>query len=154
VLEKNVAGASLGWTFNNAAEIYLKRMKSTTGQFIWKEEMERGTLGGYPYKCTNMISVDADGYTSIFFGLWSDFIVGDQRGLTTETSYDATIQDGGQSIGLFQSRQTATIKAQKKSQIKCRLMKMAENGINPAILRLAPNAMSTVEIIKEFRNIP
>jgi HK97 family phage prohead protease/HK97 family phage major capsid protein len=108
VFRKNVLGGSFGWTFNTDMETYLKCMKSQTGQFIWKDEMDKGTLNGYPYRTTNIIPTE-NGMTSMIFRLWEDLIVGELNGLTTRTSYDATVRmDDGQDVSLFQTAQTAT----------------------------------------------
>lgn len=108
VLSKNVRGSQFGWTFNTDMETCLKRMKSDDGKFIWKDEMASGMLDGHPYRVTNLIPTDTTGRTVMIFGLWSDLLVGEQMGLTTRTSYDATIQTEDGQVNLFQNVQTAT----------------------------------------------
>lgn len=112
VRKKNVQGSSFGWTFNSDAEQYFMRMKSTDGKFIWKEEMDRGTFNGDPYRTTNLIPTkysNGVGTTSMIFGQWSDLLVGEQFGLETRTSYDATIRDdNGQSVNMFETVQMVT----------------------------------------------
>lgn len=108
VLAKNVIGTSYGWTFNSEAEQFFKRMKSTDGKFIWKDEMDNGTFNGDPYRTTNMIPTAFDGTTSLVFGNWNDFLVGEQFGLETRTSYDATVRTDNGDINTFQEVMTAT----------------------------------------------
>lgn len=109
VLKKNVNGPSFGWTFNADAEQYLKRMKYPgTGEFVWKDEMDKGTFNGDAYRVTNLIPTSPTGYTSMVFGNWSDFLVGEQFGLETRTTYDATVQTDNGDVNTFQTVQTAT----------------------------------------------
>jgi len=109
VLSKNVVGMSFGWTFNNEAEQYFKRLKNGNGDYIWKDEMEKGMFDGSPYRTTNIIDTDSNtGMTSAVFGDWNDMIVGEQFGLETETSTQATVNNGTGSVNLFQEVATAT----------------------------------------------
>ena len=108
VSKKNVRGTMFGWTFNSDVETYLKRMKSSDGKYIWKDEMATGMLDGKPYRTTNLIDTANNGTSIMIYGLWSDLLVGEQMGLTTRTSYDATVQTDNGSVNLFQSVQTAT----------------------------------------------
>ena len=108
VSKKNVRGTMFGWTFNSDVETYLKRMKSSDGKYIWKDEMDTGMLDGKPYRTTNLIDTANNGTSIMIYGLWSDLLVGEQMGLTTRTSYEATVQTDNGSVNLFQSVQTAT----------------------------------------------
>lgn len=108
VLAKNVLGTSFGWTFNSEAEQFFKRMKSTDGKYLWKEEMDKGLFNGDPYRTSNMILTDNSGATTLFFGNWNDFLLGEQFGLETRTSYDATVHTESGVVDTFQSVQTAT----------------------------------------------
>lgn len=48
VLAKNVDDLGLGWTFNSFVEGFLKNMKTTTGEYIYREEMNGGKLLASP----------------------------------------------------------------------------------------------------------
>lgn len=109
VLAKNVTGVSFGWTFNSEAEQYFKRMKNNNGDYVWKDEMDKGTFDGDPYRTTNIIPTnETTGMTGVIFGEWNDMMVGEQMGLETRTSYDATVHTGDGTVDLFQEVSTAT----------------------------------------------
>jgi len=95
VLHKNVDESGMGWGMNAPLEFFFKNIKSTTGDFIFLEEMNRGNLMGYPYKRSSLIPAKSD-LTDLFFGNWRDMIVGEQGGLMVETFREGSynISDG------------------------------------------------------------
>ena len=97
VLVKNVDDLGLGWTFNSMLEGYLMNMKTTTGAYIYRDEMNSGKLLGFPYKVSNQIPTD-NNKTAMFFGNWADLLIGEQLGLETYTTLDGswTDEDGAQ----------------------------------------------------------
>ena len=98
VLAKNVDDNKLGWAFNSVLEGYLMNMKTTTGAYIYRDEMNSGKLLGFPYRVSNQITTDGTGLTELAFGNWSDLLVGEQLGLETYTTLDGswTDEDGVQ----------------------------------------------------------
>ena len=109
VLVKNVDDLGLGWAFNSMMEGYLMNLKTTTGAYIYREEMNSGKLLGFPYKVSNQIFIDGSNKTSMFFGNWADLLVGEQLGLETYTTLDGswTDEDGAQH-NAFEENLTAT----------------------------------------------
>lgn len=97
VLAKNVDDQHLGWTFNSILEGYFMNMKTTTGAYLYREEMAGGKLLGFPYKVSNQIQ-STNGLTELVFGNWSDLLIGEQMGLETYTTLDGswTDEDGTQ----------------------------------------------------------
>lgn len=109
VLEKNVDDQKLGWAFNSAMEGYFKNMKTTTGAYIYREEMNSGKLLGFEYKVTNQIPTGKDGTTEIFFGNWADLLCGEQLGLETYTTLDGSWTDeNGVQHNAFEENLSAT----------------------------------------------
>lgn len=98
VLAKNVDDNKLGWAFNSVLEGYLMNMKTTTGAYIYRDEMNSGKLLGFPYRVSNQITTDGTGLTELAFGNWADLLVGEQMGLETYTTLDGswTDEDGVQ----------------------------------------------------------
>ena len=98
VMAKNVDDQKLGWSFNSVLEGYFMNMKTTTGAYIYREEMASGKLLGFPYKVSNQITTDKTGLTELCFGNWADLLVGEQLGLETYTTLDGawTDEDGVQ----------------------------------------------------------
>lgn len=93
VMSKNIDDLSLGWTFNSMIEGYFKNLKTTTGDYIYRDEMNGGKLCGFPYKVSNQIATSAQKKSSIIFGNWADLLVGEQLGLETYTTLDGSWTD-------------------------------------------------------------
>lgn len=105
---KNIDDVRAGWAMNSLLEGYFKNMKTTTGAYIYRDEMATGKLCGMPYKVSNQIPT-ANGMTDLFFGNWSDLLIGDQMGLETYTTLDGTwTDDAGIVHNAFEENLAAT----------------------------------------------
>ncbi|MTK05691.1 MAG: phage major capsid protein [Hungatella sp.] len=109
-LGKNIDDIKAGWTFNSMLEGYLMNLKTTTGTYIYRDEMATGKLLGFPYKVSNQISTNlGSGLTDLFFGNWADLLIGDQMGLETYTTLDGTwTDDEGAQHNAFEENLAAT----------------------------------------------
>ena len=89
---------------------YLKNIKTTTGDYIYRDEMNAGNFLGMPYKVSNQIPTDSKtGCTEMFFGNWADLMIGDQMGLETYTTLDGTWTDeNGVQHNAFEENLTGT----------------------------------------------
>lgn len=92
VMSKNVDDQALGWAFNSFMEGYLKNLKTATGDYLYRDEMNAGKFLGYNYAVTNQI-LTVNGRTDMFFGNWADLMIGDQMGLETYTTLDGSWTD-------------------------------------------------------------
>ena len=109
VLAKNVDDAHLGWTFNSVLEGYLMNMKTTTGAYIYRDEMTGGKLLGFPYRVSNQITTSDGGLTELGFGNWADLLVGEQLGLETYTTLDGSwVDEDGVQHNAFEENLAAT----------------------------------------------
>jgi len=109
VMSKNVDDQALGWAFNSFTESIFMNMKTTTGDYIYREEMNSGKLMGAPYLTTNQIPTDKNGKTDIFFGNWADLMIGDQMGLETYTTLEGSWTDeNGVQHNAFEENLTGT----------------------------------------------
>lgn len=109
VMAKNVDDTKAGWAMNSMLEGFFMNMKTTTGVYIYREEMALGKLLGFPYKISNQIPTTADGYTDLFFGNWADLLIGDQMGLETYTALEGSwTDDDGIQHNAFEENLAAT----------------------------------------------
>lgn len=107
-LSKNIDDIKAGWTFNSMLEGYLLNLKTTTGAYIYRDEMNTGKLLGFPYKVSNQIATKGV-LTDMFFGNWSDLLIGDQMGLETYTTLDGSwTDDEGVQHNAFEENLAAT----------------------------------------------
>lgn len=105
---KNIDDVNAGWAMNSLLEGLFKNMKTETGTYIYREEMATGKLCGVPYKVSNQIPT-TNGKTDLFFGNWSDLLIGDQMGLETYTTLDGTwTDDDGTQHNAFEENLAAT----------------------------------------------
>lgn len=93
LMSKNVDDAAAGWAMNSMLEGYFMNMKTTTGEYLYRDEMYTGKLLGFNYKVSNQIPTDKNGLTELCFGNWSDLLVGEQLGLETYTTLDGVWTD-------------------------------------------------------------
>lgn len=109
VLSKNVDDQKLGWAFNSILEGYLMNMKTSTGAYIYRDEMTAGKLLGMPYKVCNQIPTTTGGLTELCFGNWADLLVGEQMGLETYTTLDGSwVDEDGAQHNAFEENLAAT----------------------------------------------
>lgn len=109
LMSKNVDDAAAGWAMNSMLEGYFMNMKTTTGEYLYRDEMYQGKLLGFNYKVSNQIPTDKNGLTELCFGNWNDLLVGEQLGLETYTTLDGTwVDDNGVQHSAFDENLAAT----------------------------------------------
>jgi len=99
---------AFGWVFNGALWSVFYNLKDGTGNYIHRDEMNQGKLLGFKFAINNNIVVGTDlhGLTEIYFGDWSQFIVGETLGLQIAVSQEASYYDGGTLVSAFGNDQT------------------------------------------------
>lgn len=107
-MSKNIDDQSIGWVFNSMFEGYLMNLKTSTGAYIYREEMNNGKLLGFNYKVSNQI-MTKDSKTNLIFGNFADLLIGEQMGLETYTTLDGTwTDDEGVQHNAFEENLAAT----------------------------------------------
>lgn len=107
LMSKNIDWNNVGWIFNGRIWNKLYHLKTTTGAYLHREELNAGKFLGFPFKVTNQIqSTGANLATDIFFGDFAEFIVGEEMGLEMFASNEATYQDGNELVSAFSRDQT------------------------------------------------
>ena len=83
-------------------------MKDGGNNYIHRAEMERGFLAGAPFRINNNVTVGADahGLTELYFGDFSQFIVGETLGIQIAVSHEASYPDGNTMVSAFANDQT------------------------------------------------
>lgn len=109
LMAKNLPWTSVGWAIHGALWSTLYNLKDSTGNYIHREEMNQGKLIGLPFAVSNQISYN-DGVTGkpvdIFFGDWSEFIIGEEMGLEIDASKEASWWDGSALQSAFSRDET------------------------------------------------
>ncbi len=110
LLNQNLPMASVGWIFNALIWSALYNLKTTTNQYIYREEMRQGRLEGFPFIVSNQIttanSTAGTTYYDIFLGDFSEFIFGDEMAFEFMASQEASWYDGSSLQSAFSLDQT------------------------------------------------
>jgi HK97 family phage major capsid protein len=107
LMTKNIDWNNVGWIFNGKVWNILYHLKTTTGAYLHRDELNQGKFLGFPYKVTNQIPFSgANEATDIFFGDFAEFIIGEEMGLEMMASSEATYLDGNELVSAFSRDQT------------------------------------------------
>lgn len=101
----NVPMTNVHWIMHPNMEAWLKNLKTTTGAWIFREEMIRnGTLAGYPYHVTTQSSYTdtTTDYADLWLGDFDEFLWGTGLDLELQMSREATYVSGGTTYSAFQ----------------------------------------------------
>ena len=116
LMSKNIPGVSYGWAFNGWAWSWLYNLKTTTGAYIYRDEMNKGTLLGKPFVVSNQIyssnlaagtAPSSSDYCDIFLGDFSEFIEFVQMDMELMSSKEASYVDElGNTVSAVQNDMT------------------------------------------------
>lgn len=98
LMSKKVPMQNVGWIFNSLIWGAFYNLKTTTNQYIYRDEMNKGILNGFPFKISDQIttanSTAGTTYYDIFLGDFSEFMFGDEMAFEFRASEDASYYDG------------------------------------------------------------
>ena len=98
LMNNNTPMLSVGWIFNSRIWSAFYNLKTTTNQYIYRAEMDRGMLNGFPFRISNQIttanSTAGTTYFDIFLGDFSEFMFGDEMAFEFMASNEASYYDG------------------------------------------------------------
>jgi HK97 family phage major capsid protein len=110
LMNYNTPMLSVGWIFNSKTWSEFYNLKTTTNQYIYRDEMNRGTLNGFPFRVSNQIttanSTAGTTYFDIFLGDFSEFMFGDEMAFEFMASQEASWFDGTNLQSAFSLDQT------------------------------------------------
>lgn len=101
----NVPMTNVHWAMPPQMEAWLKNLKTTTGAWIFRQEMiEQGRLAGYPYHVSTQISYTdtATDYGDLWVGDFDEFLWGAGLDMELRMSQDAAFVSGGTTYSSFQ----------------------------------------------------
>ena len=101
--QANVPMISPGFIINGRTKAWLANLKTSTGAYIFRDEMRDGELANYPFVVSNQLSFNSSTLASDWiFGDWSEYVWGEQTMLELEQSREATYTDeNGNQISAF-----------------------------------------------------
>ena len=110
LMGNNTPMLNLGWIFSGQMWTALYNLKTTTNQYQFRDEMNRGMLNNHPFRVSNQMSTAdntaAATTSAIIFGDFSEFLFGEEMGFEVSTSTEASWYDGTQLQSAFSLDQT------------------------------------------------
>jgi HK97 family phage major capsid protein len=101
----NVPMTNVHWGISPQMEAWLKNLKTTTGAWIFRQEMiEQGRLAGFPYHVSTQISYTdtTTDYGDLWLGDFDEFLWGTGLDMELRMSQDAAFVSGGTTYSSFQ----------------------------------------------------
>lgn len=85
-----------GWLWSPRTTLYLKSLRDTNNNFVFKPEMDTGKFFGYPFMDTTNIPDDLNSSTEseIYLVDFADIVLGESMNLMIDTSSEASYWDG------------------------------------------------------------
>jgi HK97 family phage major capsid protein len=87
---------NVGWLWAPRTTLYLKSLRDTNSNFVFKTELDAGTFFGYPFDDTTNIPIDLNASTEseVYLCDFADVLLGESMNLTIDTSSEASYWDG------------------------------------------------------------
>ena len=102
----NVPMDKVGWIMSPRVKNFLMTAMNQNGIYVWRDEMEKGTLLGYPYAVTTQIPSNlgtAGNESGVYLVDFSECIIGDGPQLEVSVSTQAAYEQDGTFISAFQA---------------------------------------------------
>lgn len=109
VINANVPMISCGWVMSWRSKMFLETLRDGNGNLAFPEVGARGTLYGYPIGTTTSVpdNLGVGGNESeIYFGDFSQLLIGDTESVTIASSDTAAYDDGGVIRSAFSNDET------------------------------------------------
>lgn len=105
--DANVRFIRPGWIMSNRTWRWLYTLLSTTNQFVFKDEMNSGTVFGFPFARTAQIPNNLTPGTGseLYFADFADVAIGETTGILIDVSTEAAYFDGTQVQATFSQDQ-------------------------------------------------
>lgn len=107
----NLPMRQVGWVFNSDVEALFYNVLSDVGTYVYRDEMDNGRLLGFPYRVSNQIPSNltngaSTATTEIYFGDWSEVLIGETQQLALDTSSEGSYFNGTTLVNAFSTDQT------------------------------------------------
>jgi len=104
LLDDNVRMLRPGWMFSPRTWRYLYTVLDGNGNFIFKDELSKGTLFGFPYRMTTNIPSNlgtGSNESEVYLVDFADVIVGEATSILLDVSDSAAYHDGSSVVASF-----------------------------------------------------
>jgi len=105
LMNNNIPMTRCGWIMSPNHYLRLAILTTGTGQYVFRDELARGTLWGFPYRYTTHCP-GAAGAAELYFADFDDVLVGDSMNMIVDSSMEASYFDGTALQSAFSLDQT------------------------------------------------
>jgi HK97 family phage major capsid protein len=112
LIKNNVPMVRPGICFNADIEFLFYTAQDNQGRYLFKDEMDKGTLFKMPYAVSNLLETGSDGHgkSDIYCGDWNEFMIGDRGAIEVAVSREAMYTDeAGNPQSALENRETIII---------------------------------------------
>jgi HK97 family phage major capsid protein len=105
----NARMLKVGWLWAPTTELYLMFLRDANGNYVWKDEMVRGTFNGFPFGATTQIPYTlgtGSNESKVYLVDFADILIGEANMLEVEASSTAAYHDGTSVVSAFSKDQT------------------------------------------------
>jgi HK97 family phage major capsid protein len=104
LLDDNVRMLRPGWMFSPRTWRYLYTVLDGNGNFVFKSELDKGTLFGFPYRMTTNIPSNlgtGSNESEVYLCDFADVVVGEATSILLDVSDSAAYHDGSNVVASF-----------------------------------------------------
>lgn len=105
----NVRMLRPGWMMSPRSKNYLMTLRDGNGNYVFRDEMLKGTLWEFPFKTTTQIPNTLGGGSNeseVYLVDFADMVIGESEGLILDASQEATYVEGGNTVSAYSRDQT------------------------------------------------
>jgi HK97 family phage major capsid protein len=109
LMDDNVRMLRPGWILAPRTWRYLYTVMDGNGNFVFKSELDNGTLFGFPFRVTTNVPTNlgtGSDESEVYFVDFADVIVGEATGILIDVSDSAAYHDGSNVVASFSLDQT------------------------------------------------
>lgn len=112
VSKANIPFLRRGWLMSIRTELYLKRLRDSNGNAVFRDEMNQGLFWGAPYLASNQIPDNLDSTKSeIYYGDFAQFIIAESPNLELAISDTASYLDASNNLHSAFGRNETVVRA-------------------------------------------
>lgn len=118
----NIPLANAGWLFTPRTKSGLMRLRDGNGNFVYRDEMLRGTLLGFPYQTTTQIPNNLGGggdESEVYFADFSSVVIAENTSMEISVFEGGAFNDGAGIVSGISTDQTL-IRAISRHDLGCR----------------------------------
>ncbi|MEY4762845.1 MAG: hypothetical protein RLZZ200_2701 [Pseudomonadota bacterium] len=107
----NIPMTRPAWVMAPRSRHYLMTVQNSSGFFVFRDEMLRGSLWGFPYAVTttvpqNLTDNGGTDESEVYFGDLDEAVIGESANLIVDASQEAAYYDGSNVVAAFSQDQT------------------------------------------------